>query len=172
MDFTCSTDARKVFNKYPIFANENRIEVERALFTSLPSIFNQVMKKYNDPAKVIAMIKNGYRKVDRGFGEGESINWDDIIFHYYYLTEKYLKVDFSYSQLFALNDISKFSFKYINKYIYTIKVKNLWYLRKVLSEEAKRAIEDVTIYKDVSEIALSEKGNVLIDKEGLEEYAK
>jgi hypothetical protein len=171
----CSTEARKIVKCYPD-GMLDRFSIERALECGTPHTVKKLIDKYGESQKsmkkITAMLNNGYLKnlPKREIGD---INWDKIMFHYYYLSENYLKEDFSYSNIVALNDIANFNFEFIDKFIKWLRVKNLWYLRKVLISESMKQVVDAEKYKNISDadvVDMQDKGEQ-INTGHLEEYA-
>jgi hypothetical protein len=150
---SCSKDARKIIKNYPEL-EINIFMVERALFKSYPVSFNRLYKKERDLDKIFSMIWNGYFKnINRNMTEPL---WDEILFHYMFLIEEYLITDFNYNALVALNDIKSYGFDLIRSTIRKIKVKDLWYLRKVLL--GQNTIIDEPTYKHLDTIKPQKQG--------------
>lgn len=169
----CSQDARKVFNKFP---DVDRFLVEQMLFKAYPQPVNYLLGKYDkNIEKILAMLNNGYCKnINRNLGDIPK--WDDWKFHYHYLTEQYLTTDFPYGDIIAFKDISRFSTVFIERFIRRLRVKNLWYLRKVLIQEHNSLFEDVQNYKHIEEVKdsirdIGDKGDK-ISANNLKEYTE
>lgn len=162
----CSKDAHKVLIKYP---HLDRFNLEKALYRAYPKQVIGLLGKYTDIEKVFAMCNNGYFKYNR---EIEDIDWNGIVFHYNYLTEKYLNEFFPYADLVALNIIKNFSFAFIDRYIRRMKVRNLWYLKKVLIDEAGGNMVDAARYRRIGEVHLESKKGEKIDINGMKSYVE
>lgn len=147
----CSKDARKVLDKY---AGIDQFKVERMLYKGNVVTAMQLLKKHgtDDKAveKITAMLDNGYCKnLNRNIGE---IAWDKIMFHYYYLVQSYLVEDFPYNDILAINDMANFGLPFIQQCKDKLKVKNLWYLRKVLTTAFESGIKDSVTYRHISQV--------------------
>lgn len=153
----CSHDARKVIKKLPHLSDRLYL-IESILFNAYSHNFLYLYKKHDNFDKAMSMIKNKYFKnVDR---EMDQINWNDGLWHYQSLVNKYLKADFNYSDLSTLNDISRFSLPIVESLYHKLKVKNLWYIRKVLVQECSTNKNNYITVNQMSNMNC-EKGNKL-----------
>lgn len=145
----CSKDARKVIEKYPVLKDRIFL-IEQALYKAFSKNFNALYKKKNNLEAVLAMSKNGYfRYIDRKI---DQIEWNNIMFHYFSVCNEYLKEDFKYEDLLAFNEICKHDLNHVKSFYKKLKVKNLWYLSKVLKESQKNNIINYKNIDDVSYI--------------------
>ena len=156
-----------MINKYPELS-KNIFLVEQALEKAFSKNFLSLYKKNEfDFQKTLAMCKNGYFKnVDR---EINDIEWNKILFHYFFLVENYVDSDFDYQSFVAINDIANFDIEYIKLVIRKINVKNIYYLRKVLLEEKKinqeyKIIEDKCYMNSVRGKVIKYEGLISSEK--------
>jgi hypothetical protein len=123
----CSVDVRRVLNHHP---DMNVFDGERALNRAFSQNILLLSKK-KDIVAALAMANSGYfknvqQRVDVDF------NNPRVKRTYNLVCNMYLDKDFQYEDFIAIKDISKYDSISILKTIDQIRVKNLWYLRKVL----------------------------------------
>lgn len=160
----CSIDARKVIDVYEV---TDIFDLETSLNRAYSKNINFMAKK-KGIAAAIAMAKNGFFK-DIPIRVNIDFNDKNIKRVYNLLTNMYLDKDFQYEDFNAIIDISGFDSVTILKTTENLKVKNLWYLRKVLLLNNNRS--DYSIVNEIEIKDIKQKGN-LININFLNEYTK